>query len=166
MVFKSIYKNQDIVLEIIAQEDSIQSISFIQNANQNSNELESSNDEHSIVRECFFQLDEYFAGKRKEFKIPFAMEGTDFQKKVWSELLKIPYGQTITYLELAMMLGDEKCIRAAASANGRNKLVVLIPCHRVIGTNGSLTGYSGGIENKKRLLELEKKNSKLDGGLF
>lgn len=64
------------------------------------------------------------------------------------------------------MLGDEKCIRAAASANGRNKLVVLIPCHRVIGTNGSLTGYSGGIENKKRLLELEKKNSKLDGGLF
>lgn len=81
MVFKSIYKNQDIVLEIIAQEDSIQSISFIQNANQNSNELESSNDEHSIVRECFFQLDEYFAGKRKEFKIPFSMEGTDFQKK-------------------------------------------------------------------------------------
>ena len=166
MVFKSIYRNQNLILEILAKEDSIQSMSFIQNTNQNANELESSHDEHAIIRECFFQLDEYFAGKRKEFKIPFSMEGTDFQKKVWGELLKIPYGQKITYLELARMLGDEKCVRAAASANGRNKLVILIPCHRVIGTNGSLTGYSGGIENKKRLLELEKNNSKLEGGLF
>jgi methylated-DNA-[protein]-cysteine S-methyltransferase len=94
------------------------------------------------------------------------MEGTDFQKKVWNELLKIPYGKTISYLELAKRIGDEKYIRAAASANGKNKLAIFIPCHRVIGSNGSLTGYSGGIENKKRLLELEKKNSKLEGGLF
>lgn len=166
MAFRSIYKNQSIVLEIFADEDSVQSISFFQNTNQNLNELELSNDKHPIIQECFSQLDEYFAGKRKEFKMPFSIEGTDFQNRVWSKLLEIPYGQTITYLELAKRLGDEKCIRAAASANGRNKIAILIPCHRVIGTNGSLTGYAGGIENKKMLLELEKRNSKLIGGLF
>ena len=94
------------------------------------------------------------------------MEGTDFKKRVWNELLKIPYGETITYLELAKMLGDEKCIRAAASANGKNKLSIIIPYHQIIKTNGSLTGYAGGIENKRYLLELERENSTQEGRLF
>ena len=83
-------------------------------------------------------------------------KGTDFQKTVWNELQKIPFGKTISYLDLAKKLGDEKVIRAAASANGKNPITILIPCHRVIGKDGSLTGYAGGIHRKKYLLELEK----------
>ena len=100
------------------------------------------------------------------FSLYIQLTGTEFQKRVWKELEKIPYGETISYLELAGRLGDEKVIRAAASANGKNKLGIIIPCHRVIGANGSLTGYAGGIENKKLLLELEKRNSKIESGLF
>jgi methylated-DNA-[protein]-cysteine S-methyltransferase len=162
--FTTQFSFQDIELEIIGTGTKINSILF---SDPSSNKLITVNGEITgILRNCIVQLEEYFSGRRKEFTIPFTMEGTDFQKRVWNELLKIPYGKTISYLELAKRIGDEKYIRAAASANGKNKLAIFIPCHRVIGSNGSLTGYSGGIENKKRLLELEKKNSKLEGGLF
>jgi O-6-methylguanine DNA methyltransferase len=101
------------------------------------------------------QLKEYFSGERKHFDLPLEIEGTEFQKRVWNELLKIPYGRTISYKELAIRLGDEKVIRAAASANGANPLPVVIPCHRVIGSDGSLIGYGGGLEIKEKLLVLE-----------
>ena len=101
------------------------------------------------------QLQEYFSGERKQFDLPLEIEGTEFQKKVWNELLKIPYGKTISYKDLAVRLGDEKVIRAAASANGANPLPVVIPCHRVIGSDGSLIGYGGGLEIKEKLLVLE-----------
>ena len=107
------------------------------------------------VASAFTQLKEYFKRKRKEFDLQLDIIGTDFQKKVWKELMKIPYGQTISYNLLAINLGDKKLIRAAAAANGANPLPIIIPCHRVIGSDGSLVGYGGGLEVKKKLLEIE-----------
>lgn len=101
------------------------------------------------------QLDEYFAGQRQEFTLPLKPMGTEFQQKVWQELSFIPYGTTISYQEVANRLGDPKSIRAAARANGQNPIAIIIPCHRVIGTHGEMTGYAGGIQRKKDLLTLE-----------
>lgn len=101
------------------------------------------------------QLEAYFSGNLRDFNIPMHAEGTEFQNRVWKELLRIPYGQAISYLELARRLGDEKCIRAAARANGANPIAILIPCHRVIGSDGSLVGYGGGLDMKEFLLRLE-----------
>ncbi|WP_378185924.1 methylated-DNA--[protein]-cysteine S-methyltransferase [Aquimarina sp. W85] len=101
------------------------------------------------------QLHEYFEGIRKKFTIPIHPQGTDFQLKVWNQLLTIPYGKTASYLDIAKQLGDPKVIRAAASANGKNPLWIIIPCHRVIGSDGSLTGYAGGLWRKKWLLDHE-----------
>ena len=103
-----------------------------------------------------YQLDEYFAGQRQEFMLALKPNGTDFQQKVWQELLLIPYGTTVSYQEVANRLGDPKCIRAAASANGQNPIAIIIPCHRVIGSHGEMTGYAGGIQRKKDPLTLEK----------
>ncbi len=111
------------------------------------------NNEHTSV--CAQQLYEYFNKERKKFSLSFDLSGTDFQKKVWNELLKIPYGKTISYLQLAINLGDRKCIRAAGTANGKNPIAIIIPCHRVIGSNGDLIGYGGGLDKKKFLLEHE-----------
>ena len=101
------------------------------------------------------QLLEYFKGERRIFNLPMEIQGTEFQKKVWNELLKIPYGKTITYKKLAERLGNLKSIRAAAHANGVNPLAIVIPCHRVIGSDGSLVGYGGGLYIKEKLLEIE-----------
>ena len=111
--------------------------------------------EDTAMRNIYSQMKEYFDGKRKEFNLPLETEGTEFQKKVWDELIKIPFGTTISYKELAVRLGDEKVIRAAASANGANPLPIVIPCHRVIGSDGSLVGYGGGLKIKEKLLTLE-----------
>jgi methylated-DNA-[protein]-cysteine S-methyltransferase len=108
-----------------------------------------------VLQEVVTQLNDYFEGKRTEFDVLLNPQGTDFQKKVWNGLLQIPYGKTMSYLELSKQLGDVKAIRAVASANGKNPLWIIIPCHRVIGTDGSLTGYAGGLWRKKWLLELE-----------
>ncbi len=104
------------------------------------------------------QLSEYFKGERKDFDIPLDLAGTEFQQQVWLSLLKIPYGFTTTYAQQAALLGKPSAVRAVANANGKNKVVIILPCHRVIGTNGTLTGYAGGIWRKEKLLELEKKN--------
>ena len=108
-----------------------------------------------VINQTIIQLDEYFKGSRTEFNIPLKMVGTDFQKTVWNELLKIPFGQTDSYLSLSKKLGNEKAIRAVATANGANAISILIPCHRIIGSNNSLVGYAGGLNAKKKLLELE-----------
>ena len=113
--------------------------------------------ETSIIKQTIRQLEEYFAGKRKVFDIPLNLVGSDFQQRVWEALQQIPFGETITYLDLAKKLGDEKSIRAVASANGANALSIIIPCHRVVGQNGKLTGYAGGLDAKRRLLLLESK---------
>lgn len=112
------------------------------------------------------QLDEYFSGKRKTFELTFDPIGTDFQKRVWKELLKIDYGTTISYLELAIRLGDEKAVRAVGGANGKNPIAIMIPCHRVIGASGKLVGYGGGMERKGWLLKHELINAKPEGMLF
>ncbi len=101
------------------------------------------------------QLDEYFAGTRRRFDLPLAPRGTPFQLKVWRELRKIPYGKTITYAVLAHRAGNDAACRAVGAANGRNPLPIVVPCHRVIGSDGSLTGFGGGIAAKRKLLELE-----------
>ncbi|MET6989630.1 methylated-DNA--[protein]-cysteine S-methyltransferase [Sediminicola arcticus] len=107
------------------------------------------------LEDAVYQLHEYFEGKRTQFSLTLNPEGTDFQKKVWLALEHIPYGQTISYLELSKNLGDTKAIRAVAAANGKNPLWVIVPCHRIIGSDGSLTGYAGGLQRKKWLLEHE-----------
>ncbi len=101
------------------------------------------------------EINEYFEGNRKKFTFIMNPKGTDFQKKVWKALLEIPYGKTMSYLELSKQLGDVKAIRAVASANGKNPLWIVVPCHRVIGSDGSLTGYAGGLWRKKWLIEHE-----------
>jgi len=108
-----------------------------------------------VIENTIVQMQEYFAGKRKIFDIPLLMVGTDFQKSVWEGLMKIPYGTTASYLELAKNIGNEKAVRAVASANGANSISIMIPCHRIIGSNGDLIGYAGGLPAKKKLLELE-----------
>lgn len=108
-----------------------------------------------VLEDAAYQLQEYFEGKREVFSLTLNPEGTDFQKKVWTALQEIPFGKTISYLELSKRLGNVKAIRAAASANGKNPLWIVIPCHRVIGSDGSLTGYAGGLHRKKWLLEHE-----------
>jgi len=108
-----------------------------------------------VLQSCVIQLEEYFKSKRKVFDIQLEYIGTDFQKNVWESLNDIPYGKTTTYLKQARLLGDEKAIRAVATANGKNPFWVVLPCHRVVGSDGSLTGYAGGLWRKKWLLEHE-----------
>ena len=108
-----------------------------------------------LLEEAARQLEEYFAGQRKEFSLPLAPKGTEFQLRVWQALLQIPYGETRSYGELAAMVGNPKACRAVGGANHRNPLSILIPCHRVVGTGGSLTGYAGGLSVKEFLLKLE-----------
>lgn len=109
----------------------------------------------SLFKDVVTQLNEYFEGNRTDFQFKMHPNGTDFQKKVWEELLKIPFGKTASYQEVTNKLGDPKAIRAVANANGKNPLWIVVPCHRVIGSDGSLTGYAGGLWRKKWLLEHE-----------
>ena len=111
--------------------------------------------ETDVLRQAALQLEEYFQGKRKTFSLDLAPEGTDFMKKVWKELSNIPYGQTVCYKDIAIAIGNEKACRAVGMANNRNPIPIFIPCHRVIGKNGALVGYSSGVDIKVKLLELE-----------
>lgn len=108
-----------------------------------------------VLEDCVIQLQEYFKSNRTMFDLNLNLQGTDFQKKVWKQIEQIPYGKTISYLELSKQLGDIKAIRAVANANGKNPLWIIIPCHRVIGSDGSFTGYAGGLHRKQWLLEHE-----------
>ncbi|HRH58093.1 MAG TPA: methylated-DNA--[protein]-cysteine S-methyltransferase [Chitinophagales bacterium] len=139
------------MLEIKADENGIISILFLDNP---VNEIERTN---NVIEICKTQLSEYFSEKRKEFDMPLHMSGTNFQNKVWVQLQTIPFGKTITYLQMAKNLGDVKAIRAAASANGKNPFAIVVPCHRVVGSNNDLVGYAGGLWRKRWLLEHEQK---------
>lgn len=133
----------------MGSEDGICAISVL-------DEVENITDEiPTCLQDCVQQLDEYFKGTRTEFNLKLNPKGTEFQQKVWNELQHIPFGTTNTYREQAITLGNLKAIRAVASANGKNPIWIVVPCHRIIGTNGSLTGYAGGIWRKKWLLNHE-----------
>jgi methylated-DNA-[protein]-cysteine S-methyltransferase len=110
---------------------------------------------HPVLAEARRQLDAYFAGQRRAFDLPLAAAGTDFQRRVWAALLTIPYGETRSYGDIARVIGRPSASRAVGAANGRNPIAIVVPCHRVIGGNGSLTGFGGGMTNKKLLLDLE-----------
>jgi len=150
---KTIYNSPIGLIEICGTENSITSLFFIDE------EFNPDVKSNPYLEKCVEQLDEYFNGGRKVFDLRLEPEGTDFQKRVWDELLKIPYGETRSYMEITKILGDQKAIRAVANANGQNKISIIIPCHRVIGSDGSLTGYGGGLWRKKWLLEHEQKFS-------
>ena len=116
-------------------------------------------EETELIRETKRQLDEYFAGKRKDFDVPTRLNGTEFQKRVWLVLRDIPYGKTASYKDIAAAVGCPKGYRAVGMANNRNPISIIYPCHRVVGSDGSLTGYGGGLDVKAKLLELERRNS-------
>lgn len=141
------------IAEIIGDTNGIQSVSVLDDEAISDENLNTETPE--CLKDCVLQLEEYFNGKRASFNLTVNPKGTPFQKKVWAALLNIPYGKTRTYLQQSKALGDVKAIRAVASANGRNPLWIIIPCHRVIGSDGSLTGYAGGIWRKKWLLAHE-----------
>ncbi len=113
---------------------------------------------YKILKQTEQELTEYFAGQRKHFEVPLDTEGTQFQEKVWLQLTKIPYGKTCSYLDVARNIKNDKAVRAVGSANGKNPICIIVPCHRVIAADGSLGGYSGGLDIKRKLLALEQQN--------
>jgi methylated-DNA-[protein]-cysteine S-methyltransferase len=147
-LYKAYYESPCGFIEIEASDAGVTSVLFVKERSGRSR-----NNEHTTV--CLDQLNEYFNKDRKLFSVPLDLQGTDFQKRVWNELLNIPFGKTISYMQMAVNLGDKKCIRAAGTANGRNPVSIIVPCHRVIGSNGDLVGYGGGLDKKKFLLEHE-----------
>lgn len=136
-------------IKIVGDEHGIASISILDSEETLTTLIPNS------LKLCVKQLQEYFDGNRTAFDLKLNPKGTEFQKKVWKELVKIPYGKTVSYLDLAKKLGDAKAIRAVAAANGKNPLWIIVPCHRVIGSDGSLTGYAGGLHRKQWLLNHE-----------
>ena len=139
-------------LKITCSDEHVQAVLFM------NEEVTNPSDRHPLLRRCIDQLGEYFSGDREAFELPLQQSGTDFQQKVWKLLSQIPFGKTLTYNDLSKQYGDVKAIRAVASANGKNNLAIVVPCHRVIGSNQSLTGYAGGLWRKKWLLEHEAKH--------
>lgn len=154
------YKTPIGIAEIVGDENGIQSISVLDDTSTplrqaQCNKLEMTKDIPECLQDCVTQLDEYFQGERTEFDLKLNPKGTDFQQSVWKELKNIPFGKIRTYMEQTKKIGDPKAIRAVASANGKNPIWIIIPCHRVIGSDGSLTGYASGIWRKKWLLDHE-----------
>ncbi|MBU5486342.1 methylated-DNA--[protein]-cysteine S-methyltransferase [Clostridium sp. MSJ-11] len=143
------YKSPIGLIEIGCDEKNILKLNFV----DSKLELEKKND---LLVLCLEELDEYFLGKRKTFSVPCAFNGTEFQKSVWIALTKIPYGDTCTYKDIAINIGNPKAVRAVGGANNKNKISIILPCHRVIGSNGNLIGYGGELWRKEWLLEHEK----------
>jgi len=139
------------MIEILGTEESICSILFTEQVSDTVMKSEIP----TILAECYNQLDEYFRGERQKFTFPYVQEGTPFRKMVWDALIKIPYGETGSYKDLAASIENPKAIRAVGSANSKNKLSIVIPCHRIIGSTGKLTGYAGGLWRKEWLLHHE-----------
>ncbi len=153
---RAYYQSELGTMEIKGTNGAITSILFVEEAGEQ-HPAESGTSVPEYLASCIRQLDEYFQGKRREFDLPLQDTGTDFQKRVWAELRTIPCGETRSYSELAQAIGREKAVRAVGSANGKNLLSIVVPCHRVIGSNGKLTGYAGELWRKEWLLEHERK---------
>ncbi len=148
--FKAYYQSEIGLIEISGTEHGLKSLNFV---DQKSGEAVSVD---PALEECVAQLDQYFKGTRKDFSLKLAPEGTEFQQQVWRELSNIPYGQTASYLDIARAIGNEQAVRAVGAANGQNPISIIIPCHRVIGSDGKLTGYGGGLWRKEWLLTHER----------
>ncbi|MFT3934729.1 MAG: methylated-DNA--[protein]-cysteine S-methyltransferase [Chitinophagaceae bacterium] len=144
-------------LRISSSNNCITEVHFMERDEDNGMNILSSENLPAVLEQCIEELNEYFHGDRKHFDVPVCQQGTPFQHSVWNELMNIPFGKTISYLTLAKRLGDPKAIRAAASTNGKNSIAIIVPCHRVIGSNNDLVGYAGGLWRKKWLLDLETK---------
>ncbi|MBU3743700.1 MAG: methylated-DNA--[protein]-cysteine S-methyltransferase [Sediminibacterium sp.] len=155
-LYYTYYESPIGLISIGGTEEYISELLFIDNAEEMSHGEPGITE---VIHQCTEELIEYFHGKRKAFEVPIFQEGTEFQEQVWKQLLHIPYGKTISYLELAEQIGDAKASRAVAAANGKNKIMLLRPCHRVIGSDRSLTGYAGGTWRKKWLLQHEFKTN-------
>lgn len=138
------------LIEITGNEDGIATLYFVDERKPVPAKV------HPSLKECLYQLEEYFKGMRRDFGIKLNAKGTDFQKRVWEKLLSIPFGKTVTYLDISRMLGDANATRAVGNANGSNPVSIIVPCHRVIGVNGKLVGYGGGVWRKEWLLNHEK----------
>ncbi len=156
--FKYYLKSPIGFVEISSTNEFVSELYFRDETGNNSENLP------GVLLRAIKQVKEYFEGRRQEFDLPLAPEGTEFQQKVWKQLLKIPFGITKSYLDIATEMGDRKALRAVGNANGKNKISIIIPCHRVIGASGNLTGFGGGIWRKKWLLDHE--NKFIQGSLF
>lgn len=151
--YKLDYESPIGMVEIIGDHAAVNSILFTERS-EKANLLTA--ETPAALVECYTQFDEYFKGERYEFTFSLQFEGTEFQKSVWEALREIPYAETASYKDIAVSIHNEKAIRAVGSANGKNKLSIVIPCHRIIGSNGKLTGYAGGLWRKEWLLQHEK----------
>ena len=137
-------------VKVCGENDYLTEIKLTDFAEENSSEISEE------MKKCQLQIEEYFEGKRKDFDLNLRFEGTEFRKKVWQALLNVPYGKTASYKDIAVMVESPKAVRAVGGANHNNPFWIVVPCHRIIGSDGSLTGYGGGLDKKKFLLELEK----------
>lgn len=150
-LYQTYYDSPIGILKISANNNKITSLEFVEKKDR----AESGN---KVLQKCTKQLDEYFAGKRKDFELDLELNGTDFQKQVWKQLLKIPYAKTKSYGDIAEAIQNPKSVRAVGMANKVNRIAIIVPCHRVIGSDGSLTGYATGVWRKEWLLKHEKDN--------
>lgn len=162
--YKVYYSSEIGLLEIIGTAESIKAIEFVE-AGEIDQPIDQA-DPPPAVAACMAQLDEYFKGERRDFSLNLRPEGTEFQQAVWRQLTAIPYGRTVSYLDVARQVGNEKAVRAVGAANGQNPIVIVVPCHRVIGSNSQLTGYGGGLWRKAWLLNHEKSFSSPQMALF
>jgi len=150
-LYKTYYRSEIGLLEIVGTDSAVKAVHFIEEEQATPNDTPLP----AVVTDCVAQLAEYFAGQRHQFSLKLAPEGTEFQQKVWQQLVTIPYGQVVSYLDIARAIGNEKAVRAVGAANGQNPISIIVPCHRVIGSNGRLTGYGGGLWRKAWLLAHE-----------
>lgn len=153
MHYKLDYHSPIGIIEIVGTEKYITSILFAEREQVEYKQVEQLPE---VLTTCYRELDEYFYGKRKEFTVAYYFEGTDFQNRVWQALTTVPFGETASYKDIAQQIGNEKAVRAVGMTNSKNELSIIVPCHRVIGTNGKLTGYAGGVWRKEWLLKHEK----------
>ena len=147
--YKTYYNSNIGVLEITGTQKGILSVSFLKEKSTAHVKIP------HCLKECYSQIDEYFKGNRKKFSVNIQLEGTDFQKKVWKQLIKIPFGKTVSYKDIAVSVGNKNAVRAVGNANGKNRIAIIIPCHRVIGSNGKLVGFGAGLWRKEWLLKHE-----------
>lgn len=148
--YRAYYRSPIDWIRITGTEEGITSLHFVEEEEANAGEIPAG------LQECLRQLDEYFQGQRRTFSLKLLPRGTEFQQRVWTQLLKVPYGSTASYRDIALALGDADAVRAVGSANGKNPIAIIIPCHRIIGSGGKLIGYGGGVWRKEWLLRHER----------